>query len=80
MQKIIEMMIKDVEVGDEYVGKVVKILDGIGAIVEFSGKQSGMVHISKLADHRVAKVEDVVNKGDAIKVKVLQVDKDRGRI
>ena len=73
-------MLKDVEVGDEYDGKVVKILDGVGAIVEFGVKQSGMIHISKLADRHVAKVEDVVNMHDPVKVKVLQVDKERGRI
>lgn len=80
VQKIIETMIKDVEIGEEYDGKVVKILDGVGAIVEFAGKQSGMVHISKLADHRVEKVEDVVKKYDPIRVKVLQIDKERGRM
>lgn len=62
VKAIIIAMLKDVEVGDEYDGKVAKILDGVGAIVEFGVKQSGMVHISKLADRRVEKVEDIVNK------------------
>ena len=48
------------ELGYKGIGKVVKIIDGTGAIVEFRGKHSGMIHISKLAAERVAKVEDIV--------------------
>lgn len=80
VKALIVGMLKDVEVGEEYDGKVVKILDGVGCIVEFGVKQSGMVHISKLADRRVEKVEDIVKQHDPIKVKVLVVDKARGRI
>jgi polyribonucleotide nucleotidyltransferase len=50
-----------------------------GAFVEILPGQEGMVHISKLADHRVNKVEDVVNIGDMISVKVIEID-DHGRI
>lgn len=46
-----------------------------GAFVELSPNKDGLIHISKLADHRVEKVEDVVNIGDVVKVKVLEVDR-----
>jgi polyribonucleotide nucleotidyltransferase len=59
--------------------KVVKIIDGVGAIVEFKGK-SGMVHISKLEKGKTLKVEDVVKVGDKITVWILKVDKMQGRI
>jgi len=54
------------------------VLD-FGAFVNFIGKRDGLVHISELAPHRVAKVTDVVNEGDEVKVKVLAVD-DRGKV
>ena len=56
-----------------------KILEGVGAIVEL-GKQSGMIHISKIAKERVEVIEKYVNVGDMVKVKVLTVDKEKGRI
>lgn len=69
---------REAEVGAEYTGKVVKILD-FGAFVEIFPGTDGMVHISKLASHRVDKVEDVVKVGDQVKVKVIEID-DSGRI
>ena len=69
---------KDPEVGDEYTGKVVRILD-FGAFVELAPGRDGMIHISKLAKERVEKVTDVVNIGDTVKTKVIKVD-DKGRI
>lgn len=69
---------KDPEVGDEYTGKVVRILD-FGAFVELAPGRDGMIHISKLAKERVEKVTDVVNIGDTVKAKVIKVD-DKGRI
>ncbi len=60
--------------GEVYEGKVMKIMD-FGAIVQFMGKNQGMVHISELAPHRVEKVEDVVKLGDEVKVKFLSADK-----
>ena len=75
-------MIRDIvaepEIGTVYTGKVVKVLD-FGAFVNFIGNRDGLVHISELADHRVAKVTDVVKEGDEVKVKVLAVD-DRGKV
>ncbi len=80
----IECLTKDVEVGKTYVGKVVRIAD-FGAFVEIipgvlglPGKE-GLVHISKLAENRVAKVRDVVDIGDEILVKVTEID-SQGRI
>ena len=66
------------EVGQLYYGKVVRILQ-FGAFVELAPGKDGMVHISKLADRRVEKVEDVVNIGDMIWVKVTDID-EKGRV
>ena len=68
----------EVEVGKIYPGVVKNVLD-FGAFVEIMPGKEGLVHISKLADHRVAKVTDVVNIGDQIDVKVTEID-EQGRI
>ncbi len=75
---IILAIAKDPEPGDEFEGKVVRILD-FGAFVELAPGKDGMIHISKLAKERVEKVTDVVNVDDVVKVKVLKVD-EKGRI
>jgi polyribonucleotide nucleotidyltransferase len=69
-------MMKDVEAGEIYTGKVVKITN-FGAFVELTPGRDGLVHISRLAPgrQRVERVEDVVNEGDRIKVRVLEIDK-----
>ena len=77
-KKMIETIVFVPEVGQLYYGKVVRILQ-FGAFVELAPGKDGMVHISKLADHRVEKVEDVVNIGDMIWVKVTDID-DKGRV
>jgi len=77
-KKIIEGIAKDVEVGDVYLGKVVRIMN-FGAFIELTGGKDGMLHISKMADHRVEKVEDVMNIGDEIEVKVNEID-SQGRV
>ncbi len=77
-KKMIDTIVFVPEVGALYYGKVVRIL-AFGAFVELAPGKDGMVHISKLADHRVEKVEDVVNVGDMIWVKVTEVD-DKGRV
>ena len=77
-KKTIETIVFVPEVGQLYYGKVVRILQ-FGAFVELAPGKDGMVHISKLADHRVEKVEDVVNVGDMIWVKVTDID-DKGRV
>ncbi len=76
--KYIENLTKEAKIGEEYEGKIVRILD-FGAFVEIFPGQDGMVHISKLADHRVEKVTDVVKLGDIVKVKVINID-EQGRI
>ncbi|MCH8518737.1 polyribonucleotide nucleotidyltransferase [Candidatus Gracilibacteria bacterium] len=68
------------EVGYIGSGKIVKIIDGTGAIVEFKGRNSGMIHISKLSKERVMKVEDVVKEGDIVDFEIIQVDIAKGRI
>ncbi len=75
---IIMAIVKDPEVGDEFEGEVVRILD-FGAFVNIAPGKDGMIHISKLAKERVEKVTDVVNIGDAVKVKVIKID-EKGRI
>ncbi len=77
-KKIIETIVFVPQVGQLYYGKVVRILQ-FGAFVELAPGKDGMVHISKLADHRVNKVEDVVNIGDMIWVKVTDID-EKGRV
>jgi len=79
-KKAIENIVREIEIGQEFDGEVVKILEGVGAIVEIGGGKSGMIHISKLSDKRIARVEDVVNTGDKVHVKVIQVDNEKGRI
>ncbi len=76
--KIIESIVNDVEVGQIITGKVARIMN-FGAFVELAPNKDGMVHISKLSEKRVAKVEDVVNIGDEVTVKVIEIDK-MGRI
>jgi polyribonucleotide nucleotidyltransferase len=77
-KKIIEDLVREVEVGQMYLGKV-KRIEKFGAFVEiFSGKD-GLVHISELAEERIGKVEDVVSIGDEILVKVMEIDK-QGRV
>jgi polyribonucleotide nucleotidyltransferase len=71
--EIIEGLTKEAKVGDIYTGKVVRILD-FGAFVEILPGKDGMVHISELADYRVATVEDEVKLGEEITVTVIGVD------
>ncbi|MHB1382476.1 MAG: polyribonucleotide nucleotidyltransferase [Thermoleophilia bacterium] len=74
----IEDLTKDVEAGDTFVGKVVKTTD-FGAFVELKRGTDGLVHISNLAEGRVEKVEDVVTRGQMVKVEVIEVKEDRGK-
>lgn len=75
---IIDRLTSDVEVGKTYLGKVVRLMN-FGAFVEILPGKEGLVHISQLAKERVARVEDVVQVGDEILVKVIEIDK-LGRI
>ena len=75
---IIKSIVTDLEPGMIMNGKVVRIMN-FGAFVELAPNKDGMVHISKLSDKRVGKVEDVVNIGDEVTVKVIEIDK-MGRV
>lgn len=74
----IKDLTRKIEVGEEFEGKVVRIMN-FGAFVELIPGQDGMVHISELANFRVNKVEDVVKVGDVLKVRVMEID-PQGRI
>jgi len=76
----IRSMTKEVEVGDSFNGKVVKTTT-FGAFVELAKGTDGLLHISNVAPgRRIATVEEVLNKGDEISVRVVEVDRERGRI
>jgi len=76
----IRSMMKEVEVGDEFTGKVVKTTT-FGAFIELAKGTDGLLHISNVSPgQRVDNVEDVLNRGDEIQVKVVEVDRERGRI
>ena len=77
-QKIINGIISDPEVGEEFDGVVTRLMD-FGAFVEFLPGKEGLVHISKLAWNRVDKVEDVVHEGDKVRVKLIEID-SQGRL
>ncbi|MFL2664724.1 MAG: polyribonucleotide nucleotidyltransferase [Dehalococcoidia bacterium] len=77
-KKFIENLVKEVEVGEIYKGKVVRIMS-FGAFVQILPGKDGMVHISELANERVPEVESVVTIGDEVEVKVIKVD-NQGRI
>jgi len=77
-RKRIEQITADVEPGQIFEGKVIKIMN-FGAFVSLTPGRDGLVHISQLSDERVENVTDVVKEGDIVKVKVLEVDK-QGRI
>ena len=78
-RRIIEGIAKDVEVGEVYEGKVVRILSTMGAFIELLPGKDGLLHISKMANERVEKVEDVLSIGDMVEVKVSEID-SQGRV
>jgi polyribonucleotide nucleotidyltransferase len=75
----IEALTKEPEVGDEYTGKVVKTTQ-FGAFVELKKGTDGLLHVSNVGPGRVAHIEDVIQRGDILDVRVQEVDKARGRI
>ncbi len=77
----IDAMCKDVEVGDEYTGKVVKIAD-FGAFIELRKGVDGLLHVSRILPkgNRLQSAAQVMDRGDVVRVQVVEVDKDRGRI
>ncbi len=76
--QMIEDIVAEPEIGVIYEGKVVRIVD-FGAFVNFIGSKDGLVHISEMSEERVGKVTDVVQEGDIVKVKVLEMD-PRGKV
>ncbi len=72
-KKAIELLVRDVEVGEIYEGKVTRIM-AFGAFIEILPGKEGLLHISKMAKERVEKVEDVMNIGDTVTVKVTEID------
>ena len=77
-KQMIEDIVREVEVGEVYTGKVTRLMK-FGAFVEVLPGKEGLVHISQLASHRVENVEDVVQVGDQLQVKVVEID-EKGRI
>ncbi|MEH6904963.1 polyribonucleotide nucleotidyltransferase [Neobacillus drentensis] len=77
-KKIIEDIVREVQVGEMYLGKV-KRIEKFGAFLEIFAGKDGLVHISELAEERVGKVEDVIKIGDELLVKVTEIDK-QGRV
>lgn len=75
-KKIILSITEDVEVGDVYDGKVVRIMP-FGAFVDLGGGKEGMIHISKLTNRHVNKVEDIVKIGDSVEVEVIKIDEKK---
>ena len=70
---IVESIAHDPEVGDMFVGVVVRVMSKLGAFVEFAPGKDGMIHISKLSEQRVNQVEDVLNVGDKVKVEIIKI-------
>ena len=75
---IIESLTKDVELNEVYMGKVTKLFQ-FGALVEILPGKEGLLHISKISNERVNKVEDVLSVGDEILVKVVEIGKEDGK-
>ena len=75
---IVEDIVREYEVGEEFEGEVVKIMENdkgqFGASVKIASNKDGMIHISKLSKERVEKVTDVVNVGDKVKVRIIKID------
>lgn len=78
-KEAIEMIVKEPEVGEIYTG-LVKTVTAFGAFVEILPGKDGLCHISKLADRRIEKVEDVTNVGEMLTVKVMDIDPKTGKI
>lgn len=84
--RVIEEMMREIEVGEVLTGTVAQILKDrntgkeIGAIVQLTPKHDGMVHISQIAKERVERIEDYVKVGDTVRVRVQEIDRERGRI
>ncbi len=70
---IVESIVHDPEVGDMFIGNVVRVLSRVGAFVEFAPGKDGMIHISRMSNKRIEQVEDVLNVGDTVKVEIIKI-------
>ena len=70
---IVESIVHDPEVGDRFIGTVVRILPKVGAFVEFAPSKDGMIHISKMSEKRIESVEDVLSIGNVVKVEIIKI-------
>ena len=77
-KEIIEEIVREIEVGQVYTGKVLKVMN-FGAFVDLGTGKEGLVHISKISNERIKNIEDVIHEGDVVKVKVIEID-DQDRI
>ena len=77
-KEIIEEIVREIEVGQVYTGKVLKVMN-FGAFVDLGAGKEGLVHISKISNERIKNIEDVIHEGDVVKVKVIEID-DQDRI
>ena len=78
-KKIIDSIVKEIEVGEVYLGTVVNI-QTFGAFINLTPGKDGLLHISRMDKKRVAKVEDVMNLGDKVLVRVIEIDPKTGKI
>ncbi len=78
-KRIIDGIVKDIEVGDVYLGTVVGIKD-FGAFINLKPGTDGLLHISRIANHRIDKVEDVLQMGEQVLVRVIDIDAKTGKI
>ncbi len=70
---IVQSIVHEPEVGDMFIGNVVRVLSKVGAFVEFAPGKDGMIHISKMSDKRIDQVEDVLNVGNTVKVEIIKI-------
>ncbi|MDR2676537.1 MAG: polyribonucleotide nucleotidyltransferase [Endomicrobium sp.] len=77
-KEYVESLLSEVEIGKIYKGKIIKIMT-FGAFAEILPGKEGLIHISQISNQHIKRVEDVINEGDEVKVKVIEIDK-QGRI
>ena len=83
IRKAVSMILaiaEDPEIGKIYEGTVTRIIEGTGAVVEIAPEKDGLVHISQISKERVKAVEDVLKVGQTVRVKLLEIDKEKGRL
>ena len=76
----IQKLLKNLEIGDQMIGKVIRIIDGTGAIIDLGHGKSGMIHISRIARERVNNITDYLNIGDEVEVRILTIDRESNKV